>query len=145
MERKRGIMEEAIQNQGEMSDNSEMKKLFVVTCVSGFDQIANGRSAFMFATLAAAAEFRTILYLTQHGVDFVVKGATEKREEHIPGFPTLAQRIEEALEMGVEIQVCSQSIQNKKLGIDDLIPGVTIEGAMHLIDLAAEASGILCF
>ena len=133
------------QNQIEISNNGETKKLFVVTCVSGFDQIANGRSAFMFATLAAAAEFRTILYLTQHAVDFVVKGAVEEREKPVPGFPTLAQRIEEAMEMGVEVQVCSQSIQNKKIGADDLIKGVTIEGAMHLIDLAASASGILCF
>ena len=126
-------------------NDEDARDVFVVTCVSGFDQIANARSAFMFATLAAVDEFETIVFLTQHGVDLVVKDAIEKREKPTPGTPTLRQRLEEALEMGVRIEVCSQAVENKKLTIDDLIPEVTIEGGMHLIDLSAGAKGVLCF
>ena len=125
--------------------NSEAKDLFVVMCVSGFEKAPNARSALMFATLAAAAEFKTVLFCTQNGVDIMVKGAIEKNEKPQPGVPTLTLRLQEALEMGVEIQCCSQAMTNKKLTAEDMVPGVTVEGAMHLIDIAADAKGTLCF
>ena len=125
--------------------NEQSKPLFVVTCVSGFETIANARSAFMFAALAAAADFRTILFCTQSGVDLMVKGAIEKNESAKPGAPTLAKRVEEALEMGVEIQCCSQAMDNKKLTAEDLIPAVEVAGAMSLIEIVTNAKGTLCF
>jgi predicted peroxiredoxin len=75
----------------------------------------------------------------------MVKGAIEKKETPQPGVPTLAQRLEEALEMGVEIQCCTQTMANKKITEDDLIPGLKAAGAMHLITLATDAKGSLCF
>ena len=128
-----------------MSEDKNEKELFVVMNISGFDKAPNARSALMFATLAAAAEFRTVLFCTQNGVDIMVKGAIEKNEKPQPGVPTLSQRLQEALEMGVEIQVCTQAMTNKKIKEEDLVEGATAEGAMHLIDLAADAKGTLCF
>jgi predicted peroxiredoxin len=119
--------------------------LFILTCTSGFDKIANVRSALMFASLAASANYRTILFCIQGAVDVMVKGAIEKKETPQPGVPTLAQRLEEALEMGVEIQCCTQTMANKKITEDDLIPGLKAAGAMHLITLATDAKGSLCF
>jgi len=128
-----------------MSAGKMEKDLFVVMNVSGFDKVPNARSALMFATLAAAAEFRTVLFCTQNGVDIMVKGAIEKNEKPQPGVPTLAQRLQEALETGVEIQVCTQAMTNKKIKEEDLVEGATAQGAMHLIGLAASAKGILSF
>ena len=121
------------------------EKQFIVTCTSGFDKIANARSALMFASLAAAADFKTILFCIQNAVDVMVKGAIEKNETPVPGVPTLAQRLAEALEMGVEIQCCTQTMANKKITGEDLIPRVKLAGAMNLIDLTAKADGTLCF
>ena len=121
------------------------EKQFIVTCTSGFDKIANARSALMFASLAAAADFKTILFYMQNGVDVMVKGAIEKNETTTPGVPTLAQRLSEALEMGVEIQCCTQTMANKKITAEDLIPQVKLAGAMNLIDLTTKADGTLCF
>lgn len=125
--------------------NNETKELFIISCTSGFENIHNARSALMFATLAAAADFRTVLFCIQNGVDIMVKGAIEKNESPQPGVPSLAQRLGEALEMGVEIQCCSQVMANKKLTEEDLIQGVKVEGAMSLIDSAAKAKATLCF
>ncbi len=125
--------------------SEKTKDLFVVMNASGFDQAPNARSALMFATVAAAADFRSVLYCAQNGVEIVVKGAAEKNETPKPGVPTLAQRLKEALDMGVEIQVCTQAMSNKNIKEEDLVEGATAEGAMHLIDLAASAKGILCF
>jgi predicted peroxiredoxin len=123
----------------------DLADLFVVVCTSGFDRIANARSALMFASLAAAANYKTIVFCIQSAVDMLVKGAIEKNEKPQPGVPTLAQRLEEALEMGIEIQSCTQTMANKKIAEEDLIPGVKARGAMNLINLASHAKGTLCF
>lgn len=127
------------------SGEKKTEDLFVVLCCSGFDNVPRARSALMFATLAASANYRTVLYCVQNAVDVMVKGAVEQHEKPQPGVPTLTQRLEEAMEMGVEIQCCTQTMANKKISESDLLPGVTAAGAMQLITLAAKAQGNLSF
>lgn len=127
------------------SDKREAEDIFIVLCASGFENSARMRSALMFATLAASANFRTVLYCIQDAVDVMVKGAIEKNERPQPGVPTLEQRLGEALEMGVEIQCCTQTMANKKVTEQDLIHGAKAAGAMSLIDLTTNAKGTLCF
>lgn len=125
--------------------NGGEEDLFIVLCTSGFERIANARSALMFATLAASANYRTIIFCIQNAVDIMVKGTIEKNETPQPSIPTLAQRLEEAFEMGVEIQCCTQTMANKKITEADLIPRVNAAGAMNLIELSTRAKGTLCF
>ncbi len=125
------------------SDDTE--DIFIVLCASGFENVARARSALMFATLSASANYSTILYCIQNAVDIMVKGAIEKNETPQPGVPTLTQRLSEAMEMGVRIQCCSQTMANKKLAEGDLLLGVEVAGAMSLIDLTTRAKGTLCF
>jgi len=120
-------------------------KLFVILCASGFDNIPRVRSALMFATLAASAEYRTILYCVQEAVDVMVRGAIEEHEKPQPNVPSLRQRLDEAMEMGVEIQCCTQTMSNKNIPEKDLLPGVKPAGAMSLITLTSQAAGSLCF
>ena len=126
------------------SDNGP-GKLFVILCASGFENIARVRSALMFATLAASAEYRTILYCVQEAVDVMVIGAIEKKEKPQTNVPTLRQRLDEAMEMGVEIQCCTQTMANMNIPATDLLPGVKPAGAMSLITLTSQAAGSLCF
>lgn len=119
--------------------------LFIVLCTSGFERVPSVRSALMFATLAASADYKTILFCVQGAVDIMIKGAIEKNEKPDPNAPTLSQRLSEAIELGVEIQCCSQTMVNKKYSEDDLVPGIKIAGAMNLIVLAAKAKGTICF
>jgi predicted peroxiredoxin len=120
-------------------------KLFIIVCASGFDNVPRVRSALMFATLAASAEYRTILYCVQEAVDVMVAGAIEQREKPQPNIPTLRQRLDEAMEMGVEIQCCTQTMSNKSISETDLLLGVKPAGAMSLIHLTSQAAGSLCF
>ena len=120
-------------------------KLFVILCASGFENIPRVRSALMFATLAASAEYRTILYCVQEAVDVMVRGAIEEKEKPQPNVPTLRQRLDEAMEMGVEIQCCTQTMANNNITEQDLLPGVKPAGAMGLITLTSQAAGSLCF
>jgi predicted peroxiredoxin len=120
-------------------------KLFIILCASGFENIPRVRSALMFATLAASANYRTILYCIQTAVDVMIKGAIDGQEKPQPGVPTLRQRLDEAMEMGVEIQCCTQTMANKNITEKDLLPGIKPAGAMSLITLTSQAAGTLCF
>lgn len=119
--------------------------LFIVLSASGFENIPRMRSALMFAALAAAANYQTVLYCIQNAVDIMVKGAVETQEQPQPGVPTLRQRLEEAMALGVEIQCCTQTMANKKIAEADLLEGIKAAGAMSLIELTSRARGSLCF
>lgn len=120
-------------------------ELFIVLCASGFENIARARSALMFAALAASADYRTVLYCIQNAVDIMVKGGIEEQEKPQFGVPTLRQRLDEALEMGVEIQCCTQTMANKKVKEEDLLPGIKAAGAMSLIEMTSRSKGSLSF
>ena len=138
-------MTTAKDHNSEEPKSKDPQKHFIVLCTSGFERSASARSALMFATLAAAASLKTILFCVQNAVDIMVKGSIEKNERPVPGVPTLAQRLQEALEMGVEIQCCTQTMANKKIAEADLLPEVKAAGAMNLIVLATEAHATLSF
>lgn len=118
---------------------------FVILCASGFDNVERVRSALMFAALAASAEYEVVLYCIQSCVEVMVRGAVEERERPVPGVPTLGRRLREAMDWGVRVQCCSQSLANKGIKAGDLVEGVEIAGAMTLISIAGEAAGTLSF
>lgn len=136
-------------NQPILSDSSismtNEEDFFTVVCTSGFENTPSVRSALMFAALAASVNYKTILFCIQGAVDVMVKGNIEKNEKPQPDVPTIAQRLTEAMEMGVEIQCCSQTMANKKITGEDLISGIKVAGAMSLIAIATKAKGTICF
>lgn len=135
-------MEQPIMQDSPVSDG---EAIFIILCTAGFENIPSARSALMFASLAASANYKTILFCVQGAVDIMVKGAIQSREVPQPGVPTLAQRLAEAMQMGVEVQCCTQTIANKKISAADLLSGVKAAGAMSLIDITTRAKGTLCF
>ncbi|MEJ2685108.1 MAG: DsrE family protein [Candidatus Sulfobium sp.] len=138
-------MQELLKRTGQEKPERAVEDVFIVLCATGFENAARVRSALMFASLAASANYRTILYCIQDAVDLMLRGALEKLREQEPGVPTVAKRLEEALAAGVEIQCCTQTMANKKIVEDDLLPGVKPAGAMNLIALTSTAKGALSF
>ncbi|MDA8078689.1 MAG: DsrE family protein [Nitrospiraceae bacterium] len=138
-------MQETLSRPIPMNTESGSEDVFIVLCASGFENIARARSALMFASLAASANYRAILYCIQNAVDVMVRGAIELHDKPQPGSPTLDQRLQEALDMGVEIQCCTQTMANKNISSEDLLEGVKPAGAMNLIALTSGARGALCF
>lgn len=137
-------MQELLNRLSPRSGQSPVGDLFVVLCASGFQDLPRARSALMFASLAASANYRTILYCIQDAVDLMVMGALEQIEP-ADGTPTIAGRLKEAFDAGVEIQCCTQTMANKGISEEDLLPGVKPAGAMNLIAEASVAKGALCF
>ena len=130
---------------GAASTETDENSSYVVLCASGFDFPPKMRSALMFASLAASAEMPTVLYCVQNAVEVMVKGSIEKNEKPEPGTPTMLDRLEEAMALGVQIQCCTQTMKNKGISTEDLIEGVEPAGAMSLIDLTTKATGSISF
>jgi predicted peroxiredoxin/TusA-related sulfurtransferase len=121
------------------------EKLFLITLVTGFDYTPIVRSAFMYASLAAAMGFETVVYCVQAGADTMVADKIDTLDQSKPGKPTIRQRFEEAVGMEVRVEVCEQTANVRGIQAEDLLDGVTLRGGAVLIDYAARATGQLTF
>ncbi len=121
-----------------------MGKKLVFLLKTGFNRPGITRGALMFSAISASMDVETVLYCVQEGADVMVKGAVDK-EEVKPGIPTIKQRLQEAIDAGVDIQVCSATAKLKRITEDDLIEHARITGAATLIDLALESDNVICW
>jgi len=120
-------------------------RIFLVVLTSGFDYTPIVRSAFMYASLAAAMGFETVVYCVQAGADTMVKSKISKLDESQAGQPTILERFTEAIEIGVRVEVCEQTANVRAIRAEDLMDGVALKGGAVLIDYAARATGQLTF
>ena len=74
----------------------------------------------------------------------MVKGAPEK-EPTKPGIPTIAQRLGEAIDIGVRLEVCEQTADTRGIRAEDLIAEASLIGGASLIDYSIRARGQLTF
>ena len=120
------------------------ENLFLVVLRTGLNQPGQIRAAFMYASLAAAMGQDTVVYCVQEGADAAKRDVPQK-DTSPPGAPTITQRIEEALDMGVRLEVCEQTASVRGIKADDLIPAAKLIGGAALIDYAIRARGQLTF
>jgi predicted peroxiredoxin len=120
----------------------EKKLIFLLK--TGFNQPGITRGALMFAGISASMDVETVIYCVQEGADPMVKGALDK-EEVKPGVPTIKQRLQEVIDAGVDIQVCSATANLKGIKEEDLIEQARITGAATLIDLALDSDNVICW
>jgi hypothetical protein len=73
------------------------------------------RSALMFATLAASADYCAVLYCIQTDMDVMVTGAIEEEEKPQPNVPTLRQRLRWAWRFSVIRKPWSTSTLQKRI------------------------------
>lgn len=132
-------------SQPESSEEQDDERLFLIMLKTGFDYTPIVRSAFMYASLAAAMGFDTVVYCVQAGADTMVKDKIEELDQSTPGQPTILQRFSEARTMEVRVEVCEQTANVRGIGAEDLMEGVTLKGGAVLIDYAARAAGQLTF
>lgn len=120
------------------------KPPFLVVLRSGLNAPGQVRAALMYASIAAAMDQDVIVYCVQEGADVMVKGAPE-REQTKPGVPTIAQRLAEAIDVGVRLEVCEQTADTRGIKAEDLIPEAKLIGGASLVDYAIRARGQLTF
>lgn len=122
----------------------EDRSLFLVVLRSGLNAPGQVRAALMYASIACAMDQDTVVYCVQEGADVMVKGAPAK-EQTKPGVPTIAQRLAEAIDIGVRLEVCEQTADTRGIKAEDLISEAKLIGGASLIDYAIRARGQLTF
>ena len=100
-------------------------------------------SPLVLAQTAKAMNLNPKLYYLGQGLKILKPGEAEKIK--LGSFPTVAEMIQQTLEMRIEIYVCEASKQMLGWEKVDLIPGVKIVGAATLNDLALDAGTTMWF
>ncbi|RMH88401.1 MAG: sulfur reduction protein DsrE, partial [Calditrichaeota bacterium] len=113
----------------------EGKKILVIQ-THGVDTPTRTYSPIFYAMAAAAMEMDVMVWFTMNGTNQLKKGEAEKVQLDPTSDVTLKTLLEQALEAGVKLRVCQQSMDLWNMTKEDLIEGVEILGATSIIDLA---------
>lgn len=123
----------------------EGTRRFLVVLTSGPREPGKVRSAFVFATLAAASGFETVLCAVDEGAEVFVKGVLDDDLPKSDRAPTMLSRMREAAAEGVAFHVCGGTAVYRSIEQEDLVDGAYIVGGTTLVELAVEAEGMLAF
>ncbi len=100
-------------------------------------------SPLVLAQTAKAMDINVKVYYLGQGLKILRPGEADKVK--LGSFPSVAEMIQQTLDMGIEIYVCEASKQMLGWEKVDLIPGVKIVGAGTLNDLALDAGSTMWF
>ncbi len=125
-------------------EDLEGKKILVIQ-THGVDTPTRTYSPVYYAIAAAAMEMEVMIWFTMNGTNQLRKGEAEKIELKPGSGVTLKTLLDQALDAGVQLSVCQQSMDLWDMKPEDLIDGVKILGATSIIDLALEADHVMYF
>ncbi len=100
-------------------------------------------SPLVLAQTAKAMDIKAKVYYLGQGLRVLKPGVAD--EIQVGTFPSVAEMIQQTVDMGIEILVCEASKQMLGWENVDLIPGLKIVGAGTLNDLALEAGSTMWF
>lgn len=100
-------------------------------------------SPLVLAQSARAMGLDAAVYYLGMGLTVLKPGEAEKMQ--LGSFPTVAEMLQKALDMGVTVYVCEASKQMLGWESVELIDGARIVGAATLNDLALDADAVMYF
>jgi uncharacterized protein len=100
-------------------------------------------SPLVLAQSARAMGLDAAVYYLGMGLTVLKPGEAEKMQ--LGSFPSVAEMLQKALDMGVTVYVCEASKQMLGWETVELIPGVKIVGAATLNDLVLDADATMYF
>jgi uncharacterized protein len=100
-------------------------------------------SPLVLAQSARAMGLDAAVYYLGMGLTVLKPGEAEKMQ--LGSFPTVAEMLQKALDMGVTVYVCEASKQMLGWETVELIPGAKIVGAATLNDLVLDADATMYF
>ncbi|MEM2904393.1 MAG: DsrE family protein [Candidatus Bathyarchaeia archaeon] len=121
----------------------EKTKTILYVQTSGVDAPERLYSPFVLAATAKAMGLDAVIYFLGMGVTVVKQGEAEKVK--LGAFPTLKEVMEEAVKVGVRLEVCEQSCMLLGLERGHFVPEAKIVGAATLNARVLEADGVMWF
>jgi hypothetical protein len=114
--------------------------LIIVT--SGPESPRRCVTPFQVAVIGAIMEWDVSMYFTIGGARLLKKGVAETvQREH--GGKTVGEWLHEAVELGVRMYVCTDSMELNDVALDDLLEGVELAGIATMLAMADEARIVL--
>jgi uncharacterized protein len=116
---------------------------FCVNLTFAKDNADKATVAFVVANAAAASDKEALVFLSIEGVRLAQKGyAADVHEE---GFSPLADLMENFVNAGGKIWVCSPCFAKRKLDPESLVKGATIVGGAKLVEFLSDGAASLSY
>jgi len=119
-----------------------MSNKFCVSLTFARDNADKATVAFVVANAAAASDKETMVFLSTEGVRLATPGYTEQIHEE--GFAPLKQLVENFVEAGGKIYVCSPCFKKRQLDENKLVKGAVIVGGAKLVEFLTADGGAPC-
>ncbi|MEJ5171350.1 MAG: DsrE family protein [Fimbriimonadales bacterium] len=120
---------------------AESSLVFIVT--RGKEDPERATLPFVLGNGSLAMDVRPVFVLQSEGVRLATKGYAD--EIHAPGLDPLKKLMDNVLEAGCTLLVCSPCAKERGITEADLVPGAFIAGAAKVIELLLEAKNCLTY
>ncbi|MCA9186410.1 MAG: DsrE family protein [Pirellulaceae bacterium] len=120
-----------------------MSGRFCVSLTRATDDPDRATVAFVVANAALGCDQDTIVFLNIDGVRLAVQGVAEQVNEE--GFAPLKELMDNFVEGGGKILVCSPCFNKRKLDAEKLVAGATIVGGAKLVEFLAQGAPAISY
>jgi len=116
---------------------------FMVSITHSKDNTDKATVGFVVANGAVASGQETVVFLSTEGVRLSIKGYAD--DIHEEGFAPLKDLIQQFIDAGGQIWVCSPCFKRRKLNEGELLPNTTIVGAAKAIEFLSQGAPSLTY
>ena len=111
---------------------------FCVSLTYAKDNSDKATVAFVVANAAVASEKETVVFLSTEGVRLSQKGYAD--DIHEEGFSPLKELMDNFVNTGGKIYVCSPCFNRRKLHPENLVPGAILVGGAKLVEFLSDGT-----
>lgn len=116
---------------------------FLVSLTNAKNDPDKATVGFVVANAAVASGQETVIFLNVEGAYLASKGYSE--EIHEDGFAPLKQLMDQFVEAGGTIWVCSPCFKKRNLSEESLIEGATIVGGAKLVEFLSQGAASITY
>lgn len=116
---------------------------FLVSLTSAKNDIDKATVGFVVANAAVASGQDTVVFLNVEGAYLASKGYAD--DIHEEGFAPLKQLMEQFIEAGGTLWVCSPCYKKRNLNEEDLIESATIVGGAKVIEFLSQGAASITY
>lgn len=116
---------------------------FLVSMTNAMNNPDKATVGFVIANAAVASGQETVIFLNVDGAYLAEKGCAEKIHEE--GFAPLKQLMDQFVEAGGTLWVCSPCFKKRNLDEENLIEGATIVGGAKLVEFLSQGAASITY
>ncbi|MDQ0339843.1 putative peroxiredoxin [Caldalkalibacillus uzonensis] len=120
-----------------------MSKKLVVSVTHAHNDPDKATVAFVVANASVASGQETVVFLNVEGAYLAEQGRAE--DIHEEGFAPLKELMDQFIEAGGKIWVCSPCFKKRHLDEDKLVEGATIVGGAKLVEFLSQGAACITY